>query len=138
MEFKLLNNSQGNQEILIIFTYSHIKKYKSGEEIPFSKQFNNGKSDPFLSNIIESGEISGNKGEQVLLHTMMIDDFKYKSSHINDELKPKRILFYGLGDHEKVSADDVREASALISRRVKSLKIQEVSVIVETITNIDI
>ena len=71
-----------------------------------------------------------------MLHTLMIDDFSYKSSHLNDGLKPKRILFYGLGDHEKVLADDVREASALISRRVKSLKIQEVSVIVESIRNI--
>ena len=118
MEFNLLKKSEGNQEILIIFTYSDIKKYKSGEAIPFSAQFNYGKSDPFLLDIIESGEISGNKGEQVLLHTLMIDDFSYKSSHLKDDLKPKRILFYGLGDHEKVLADDVREASALISRRV--------------------
>lgn len=138
MEFNLLKKSEGNQEILIIFTYSDIKKYKSGEAIPFSAQFNYGKSDPFLLDIIESGEISGNKGEQVLLHTLMIDDFSYKSSHLNDGLKPKRILLYGLGDHEKVLADDVREASAHISRRVKSLKIQEVSVIVESIRNIDI
>ena len=137
MEFKLLENSQSNQEILIIFTYLDLKKDESENEVSFSRQFNSGKSDSFLSKIKEDGEISGLKGEQVLLHTMMIDDFKYKSDHLKDELNPKRILFYGLGNREKVSTDDVREACALIARRIKTLKIQEASVILETIKNIN-
>lgn len=137
MEFKLLDNSQTNQEILIIFTYLDLKKDKSENQIPFSKQFNSGKSDSFLSKIRDDGEITGAKGEQVLLHTMMIDDFKYKSDHLKNELSPKRILFYGLGSREKVSTDNVREACALISRRIKTLKIQEASIILETIKNIN-
>lgn len=138
MEFKVLESSQKNQEILIIFTYTGLKSCKDETKPPFSKQFNSGKSDLFLKQFIESGEISGAKGEQVLLHTMMIEDFCFNSLHIKDNLIPSRIMFYGLGNKNKVTTDDVREASALISRRIKSLKIANVSIIIETIENITI
>ena len=43
-----------------------------------------------------------------LLHSLMIENFTFNSQHLDEKLKPKRMLFVGLGDSKNVDSETLR------------------------------
>ncbi|MEG3582462.1 MAG: leucyl aminopeptidase [Chloroflexota bacterium] len=136
MNFEILKAPKRGNSLLVVFLYKDISSTDNPEKPPLSAQFNSGQSDDFLRRLFKSGEISGKKGNQTLIHTMMIDDFSYRSLHLDNLVKPERILFYGLGDPDKVSSTLIRDSFASISKKVVNLKLTSFSVITETIQTV--
>ena len=134
MKFDILNKSLVPIKTLLIFTYSDL--IDDDLNTPFSEQFNNGASNNFLKKMISNKEITGNQGEEVILHTNMIDNFSYKSLNFQEKLCPEKIMLYGLGKSTVLTADLVRSSSAMISRKVTKLNQSALSVILGSVKNI--
>ena len=98
MNIKLMKSPKVGNSLLVVFTCSD--KIKP-EEVPFSNQFEVNGSKEFLKELKVSGEISGKMGEMTLLHSFLIENFTFNSEHLDEKLKPKRLLFVGLGDSKK-------------------------------------
>ena len=134
MKFDILDKSLVPIKTLLIFTYSDL--IDDDLNTPFSEQFNNGASNNFLKKMISNKEITGNQGEEVILHTNMIDNFSYKSLNFQEKLCPEKIMLYGLGKSTVLTADLVRSSSAMISRKVTKLNQSTLSVILGSVKNI--
>ena len=65
-----------------------------------------------ITELIADGEITGKRGNNVLIHT---------PASRYDGFKPKRVLIMGLGPSLGFGLDDVREISAVASQRLGSL-----------------
>ena len=129
MNIKLMKSPKVGNSLLVVFTCSD--KIKP-ENIPFSNQFEINGSKEFLKELKDSGEISGKKGEMTLLHSLIIENFTFNSQHLDEKLKPKRMLFVGLGDSKKVDSETLRNCSAQVAKKVESLSLTDFSLIIES------
>ena len=73
-----------------------------------------------------------------LLHSFLIENFKYNSVHLNEKLHPKRILFVGLGNSKNTDNELLRNSAAQIVKKVESLSLTEFSLIVESAGSNDV
>jgi|ETNmetMinimDraft_23_1059889.scaffolds.fasta_scaffold05181_3 leucyl aminopeptidase len=78
-------------------------------------------TDGLISKLIDEGEITGGKNEITLIHTLG-DQFK--------NFLPNRVLVLGLGARDDFDYNVVREISATLARKIKSLKIKKFGTII--------
>ena len=73
-----------------------------------------------ISELIQDGEITGKKGNYVLIHT---PDIRY------DGFAPKRVLVAGLGKSEEFGYDAAREVAAATVSRIKTIADSATSIV---------
>ena len=74
-----------------------------------------------ITELIKDGEITGRKNEMTLIHTLG-DSFK--------NFLPNRVLIIGLGSIDDFNYNVIREVSATLARKIKSLKIKKFGTII--------
>ena len=128
MNIKLMKSPKVGNSLLVIFTYSDL--IKSSYDT-FSRQFKMKGPVNFLNDLKQSEEITGKNGEMTLVHTLMIEDFSYKPNDFEVDIRPKRILFAGLGNSQKLNSEAMRECCANVIKKISSLSINDFSVVIE-------
>ena len=74
-----------------------------------------------ISELIKDGEITGRKNEMTLIHTL---------GHSFKNFLPNRVLIIGLGSIDDFNYNVIREVSATLARKIKSLKIKKFGTII--------
>ena len=85
--------------------------------------------DGLISNLIESGEISGKTGEITLIHTPALTTSNPAGSGA-PRIAASRVLIAGLGKQEAFDYETVRTVSAQVARRLRSLRVSSAATIV--------